>query len=65
MDRHHHLVRQAAKNVAEMQLIDHWLDEGSPAMLSSRDEGEKLARRQKRHARYLEVIRMHHQGVEI
>ena len=64
MGSHHHLVRQAAKNVAEMQLIDHWLDTGgSVAMLSSRDEGEKLARRQKRYARYLEVIGLHNRGL--
>lgn len=63
MDRHQHLVRQAAKNVAEMQLIDYWLYKGSAAMLSSRDEGEKLARRQKRYACYLEVIGLHHRGV--
>jgi hypothetical protein len=27
VDRHHHLVRQAAKNVTHRQLIDHWLAE--------------------------------------
>lgn len=64
MGSHHHLVRQAAKNVAEMQLIDHWLDTGgSVAMLSSRDEGEKLARRQTRYACYLEVIGLHNRGL--
>jgi transposase len=63
MDRHHHLVRQAAKDVAEAQLIGHWLAESSEAMLSSRDEGEKRARRQKRYARYLEVMELHSQGV--
>jgi transposase len=63
MDRHHRLVRQAAKDVAEVQLIDHWLGENSEAMLSSRDEAEKRARRQKRYARYLEVMELHKQGV--
>ena len=64
MDRQHQLVRQAAKNVAQTQLIDHRLAESSEAaMLSSRDEGEKRARRQKRYARYLEVMELHRQGV--
>jgi transposase len=63
MDRHHHLVRQAAKNVVQMQLIDHWLAEGPEAMLSSRNEAEKQARRQKRYARYLEVMELHKQGI--
>ncbi len=63
MDRHHRVVRQAAKNVAETQLVDDWLDKGSEAMLSSRDESEKLARRQKRYARYLEVVELHQQGI--
>ena len=63
MDRHHHLVRQAAKNVVQMQLIDHWPAEGSEAMLSSRNEAEKLARRQKRYARYLKVMELYGQGV--
>jgi transposase len=63
MDRHHHLVRQAAKDVAEVQLIGHWLAESSEAMLSSRDGPEKRARRQKRYARYLEVIELHSQGI--
>jgi len=63
MDRHHRLVRQAAKDVAEVQLIDHWLGENSDAMLSSRDEAEKRARRQKRYVRYLEVMELHKQGV--
>lgn len=47
MARHHRLVRQVAKDVAEVQLIDHWLGEHSGAMLSSRDEAEKRARRQR------------------
>jgi transposase len=63
MDRHHHLVRQAANNVVQRQLIDHWLAEDSEAMLSSRDEAEKLARRQKRYARYLKVRELYGQGV--
>jgi transposase len=63
VDRHHHLVRQAAKNVAEAQLIGHSLAESSEAMLSSRDEGEKRARREKRYARYLEVLQLHSQGI--
>src|SRR5215207_3930661 len=63
MDRHHQLMRQAAKEVVQMQLIDHWLAEGSEAMLSSREEAEKLARRQKRYARYLKVMELHKRGV--
>ena len=63
MDRHQRLVRQAAKNVAQRQLIDHWLAESNEAMLSSRDEGEKRARREKRYARYLKVMELHRQGV--
>ncbi len=63
MDRHHHLVRQAAKEVVQRQLIDHWLAENSEAMLSSRDEAEKQARRKKRYARYLEAIELHKQGI--
>jgi transposase len=63
VDRHHHLARQAAKNVAETQLIGHSLAESSEALVSSRDEGEKRARREKRYARYLEVIELHNQGV--
>ncbi len=45
-----------------MQLIDRWSAEDSGAMLSSRDEAEKQARRQKRYARYLEVLQLHSQG---
>ncbi len=56
-------MRQAAKNVAQTQLIDRWLAESSEAMLPSRDEGEKRARREKRYARYLEVMELHRQGV--
>lgn len=63
MDRHHHLVRQAAKNVVQRQLIDHRLAEDSEAMLSSREEAEKLARRHKRYARYLKVMELYGQGV--
>ncbi len=64
MDRHHQLVRQAAKNLAEVQLIGHSLAEDSTkAMLSSRNESEKRVRRQKRYARYLEVMQLHSQGV--
>jgi len=63
MDRHHHLVRQAAKNVVQMQLIDHWPAEGSEAILSSRNEAEKLARRRTRYARYLKVMELYSQGV--
>jgi transposase len=63
MDRHHHLVRQAAKNVVQRQLIDHWSAEDSDAMLSSRDEAEKLARRQNRYTRYLKVMELYGQGV--
>ena len=63
MDRHHQPVRQAAKKVVHRQLIDHWLAEGSEAMLSSREEAEKRTRRQKRYARYLEVMELHKQGV--
>jgi hypothetical protein len=63
VDRHHQLVRQAAKNVAEVQLIGHSLAESSEAMLSSRVEGEKRARREKRYARFLEVLQLHSQGI--
>jgi transposase len=63
MDRHHHLVRQAAKNVVQRQLVDHLSAEDSGAMLSSRDEAEKLARRQKRYARYLKVMELYGQGL--
>jgi transposase len=63
MDHHHQPIRQAAKNVTHRQLIDHLLVEGSEAMLSSRDEVEKRTRRQKRYARYLEVMELHKQGV--
>ena len=63
VDRHHYLARQAAKNVAETQLIGHSLAESPEALVSSRDEGEKRARRKKRYARYLEVIELHNRGV--
>jgi transposase len=63
MDRHHHLVGQTTKNVVQRQLVDHWLAEDSEAMLSSREEAEKLARRQKRYARYLKVMELYGQGV--
>src|SRR4051794_3450281 len=63
MDRHHHLVRQAAKNVVQRQLGDRWLAEDSGAMLSSRDEAEKLARRQKRYACYRRVMELYGQGL--
>jgi transposase len=56
-------VRQAAKNVVQRQLIDHRLAEDSEAMLSSREAAEKLARRQKRYARYLKVMELYGQGV--
>ena len=39
MDRHHHLVRQAAKNVVQRQLIDHRLAEDCEAMLPFQGRG--------------------------
>jgi DNA-binding NarL/FixJ family response regulator len=63
VDRHHYLVRQAAKNVAQTQLIGHLLAESFEAMLSSGDESEKRARCEKCCARYLEVMGLHRQGV--
>jgi hypothetical protein len=64
VDRHHHLVCRAAKNVAQTQLlIGYSLAECSAAMLSSRDNSEKRARREKRYSRYLEAMELHRQSI--
>jgi len=64
VDRHHHLVCQAAKNVAQTQLlIGYSLAECSAARLSSRDKREKRARREKRYSRYLEATELHRQSI--
>lgn len=63
VDRHRPLVEQAAANVSELQMIEHSLAKSPTTMLSSKEEGEKLLRRQNRYERYLRVIELRRQGL--
>jgi transposase len=63
IDRHHSIARQAAKIVPETQVMGRSLTEASTAILSSRDEGDKRARCEKRDTRYLEG--MHRRWVSL
>jgi transposase len=64
-ERNHAVVGQAAQRVMQMQRIDASVAESpsSISMLSSREERGSLKRRQKRYARYCEVVQLHRQGV--
>jgi transposase len=64
-ERNHVVVGQAAQRVMQMQRIDASVAESpsSISMLSSGEERGSLKRRQKRYARYCEVMQLHRQGV--
>jgi transposase len=64
-ERNHAVLGQAAQRVMQMQRIDTSVGESSRAisMLSSREERGSLERRQKRYARYRDVMELHRHGV--
>jgi hypothetical protein len=64
-ERNHAVLGQAAQRVIQTQRIDASVSESphSISMLSSREERGSLQRRQKRYARYCEVMELHRQGV--
>ncbi len=64
-ERNHAVLGQAAQRVIQTQQIDASVSESphSISMLSSREERGSLQRRQKRYARYCEVMESHRQGV--
>src|SRR5829696_1284392 len=65
VERNHAVLGQAAQRVMQMQRIDASVAESSRSisMLSSREERGSLERRQKRYARYRDVMELHRQGV--
>lgn len=65
VERNHAVVGQAAQGVMQAQRIEASVAEApsSISMLSSREERGSLERRQKRYARYREVLELHRQGV--
>src|SRR5215213_10071816 len=65
VERNHAVVGEAAQRVMQTQQIDTSVAESSRAisMLSSREERGSLERRQKRYARYRDVMELHRQGV--
>jgi len=65
VERNHAVVGQAAQRVMQKQRIDASVAESSRSisMLSSREERGSLQRRQKRYARYRNVMELHRQGV--
>ena len=65
VERNHPVVGQAAQRVMQTQRIEASVGESphSISMLSSREERGSLECRQKRYARYCEVIELHRQGV--
>lgn len=66
VERNHAVLGQAAQRVMQTQRIDASVAESprSISMLSSREEERgSLERRQKRYARYREVMQLHRQGV--
>lgn len=65
VERHHAVVGQAAQRVMQTRRIEASVAESpsSISMLSSREERASLKRRQKRYARYREVMELHRQGV--
>jgi transposase len=65
VERHHAALGQAAQRVVQTQRIEASVAEAprSRSMLSSREERGSLERRQKRYARYREVMKLHLQGV--
>jgi transposase len=64
-ERNHAVLGQAAQRVIQTQRIDASIAESSRSisMLSSREERGSLEHRQKRYARYCEVMESHRQGV--
>jgi transposase len=65
VERNHAILGQAAQRVMQTQQIDASIAESprSISMLSSREERGSFERRQKRYARYREVMKLHRQGV--
>jgi hypothetical protein len=65
VERNHAVVGQAAQRVMQTQRIEVSVAESprSISMLSSREERGSLERRQKRYARYHEVMELHRQGI--
>lgn len=65
VERNHAALGQAAQRIIQTQRIDASVAESSRAisMLSSREERGSLQRRQKRYARYRDVMELHRQGV--
>ena len=64
VERNHAVLGKAAQRVMQTQRIDTSVAESprSISMLSSREERGSLERRQKRYARYREVMELHRQG---
>lgn len=62
VNSHRSLVEQAAADVRAKQMIDASSAEAAETMLSSKEDSEKQANRQKRYQRYLKVIEAHEQG---
>ena len=65
VERNHPVVGQAAQRVIQTQRIEASVGESphSISMLSSREERGSLECRQKRYARYCEVMELHRQGI--
>jgi transposase len=65
VERNHVVVGQAAQGVMQTQRIEASVAESprSISMLSSTEERRALQRRQKRYARYREVMELHRQGI--
>jgi transposase len=65
VERNHAVLGKAAQRVMQTQRIDTSVAESprSISMLSSREERGSLERRQKRYARYREVMELHRQGI--
>ncbi|MCA1838205.1 MAG: ISL3 family transposase, partial [Actinobacteria bacterium] len=65
VERNHAVLGQAAQRVMQTQRIEVSVAESprSISMLSSREERGSLERRQKRYARYHEVMELHRQGI--
>jgi transposase len=63
LTRQHAWLEQATARVTQCQLLEHTTTAGPVAMLSSRSAKEIQHNRAKRHARYCQVLELHHQGV--
>lgn len=63
MDGQRSLVEQAAQDVRAKQALDASLTASAAAMLSSKTDAEKQARKQKRYESYLKVIELHEEGL--